>query len=58
MEVDADIVAPVAKGETRGRVVLQLGDEQIAQRPLVALSEIPEGGLWRKLQDNVKLLFH
>lgn len=58
VEVDADIVAPVAKGETHGRVVLQLGDEQIAQRPLVALTEIPEGGLWRKLQDNVKLLFH
>ena len=58
VEVDAQVTAPVVKGERRGRVVLKLGDELVAERPLVAMSSVPEGSLIRRLTDNIKLLFH
>ena len=58
VELDVDIEAPVLKGEAHGRVVLKLGEEIVAERELVALEDVPEGGIWRQLTDNVKLLFH
>jgi len=57
MNVDSTIVAPVAKGQEYGRVEVKLGDEVIAQRPLVALEDVNEGSFWRRTVDNVKLLF-
>lgn len=57
MNVDSTIVAPIAKGQEYGRVEVKLGDELIAQRPLVALEDVNEGSFWRRTIDNVKLLF-
>jgi D-alanyl-D-alanine carboxypeptidase (penicillin-binding protein 5/6) len=57
MNVDATIVAPIKKGQTYGKVEVKLGDEVIAERPLVALEDVAEGGLWRRTVDNIKLLF-
>ncbi|HEB86930.1 MAG TPA: D-alanyl-D-alanine carboxypeptidase [Gammaproteobacteria bacterium] len=57
MNIDSMIVAPAAKGQTYGTVNVMLGKQQLAQRPLVALNDVPEGGLWRKLVDNVLLMF-
>jgi D-alanyl-D-alanine carboxypeptidase (penicillin-binding protein 5/6) len=58
MEIDSKVVAPVTKGEARGTLEVTLGGEQIAQRPLVTLAPVAEGGLWRKVSDQVRLLFH
>lgn len=58
MEIDSKVVAPVMKGEARGTLQVSLGGEQIAQRPLVTLASVPEGGLWRKVTDQVRMLFH
>jgi len=58
LEVEVNIEAPVVKGGTHGRVVLNLADELIAERALVALNDVQEGGAWRQLVDYVKLLFH
>jgi D-alanyl-D-alanine carboxypeptidase (penicillin-binding protein 5/6) len=58
LEIDINIEAPVIQGETRGRVVLKLADELVAERVLVALRGVPEGGIWRQVTDYVKLLFH
>ena len=58
VEVDAEVTAPVMKGERRGRVILMLGEELVAERPLIAMSSVPEGGLMRQLEDNIKRLFH
>ena len=58
MTVDSTIVAPVAKGHEYGHVDVKLGDEVIAERPLIALEDVPEGGFWRRTIDNIKLLFH
>ncbi|HEB55180.1 MAG TPA: D-alanyl-D-alanine carboxypeptidase [Gammaproteobacteria bacterium] len=57
MNVDSMIVAPAARGQIYGTVNVMLGDKQLAQRPLVALKDVPEGGLWRKLVDNLVLMF-
>lgn len=58
MTVDSTIIAPVAKGHQYGHVEVKLGDEVIAQRPLIALQDVSEGGFWRRTIDNIKLLFH
>ena len=57
MNVDSTIVAPISKGQEYGSVEVKLGDEVIAQRPLVALEDVHEGSFWRRTIDNVKLLF-
>jgi len=57
MTVDSTIVAPIVKGHEYGHVDVKLGDEVIAQRPLIALDDVPEGSFWRRTIDNIKLLF-
>ncbi len=57
MTVDTQLMAPARKGEPHGEVVISLGDAVIARKPLVALEDVPEGGLWRTLVDSVLLLF-
>lgn len=58
MNVDATIVAPITKGQSYGKVEVKLGNELVAERPLVALEDVPEGGFWSRTVDNIKLLFH
>ena len=55
--VEEKILAPVRAGQQIGVVSISLDGEAIAQRPLVALAEMPEGGLWRRMSDYVKLWF-
>ena len=57
MSVDPTIVAPIELGHEYGKVEVTLGDEVIAERPLVALENVEQGGFWRRTVDNVKLLF-
>jgi len=57
MNVDATIVAPIEKGQEYGKVEVKLGEEVIAERPLVALEDVPEGGIWTRTVDNIRLLF-
>jgi D-alanyl-D-alanine carboxypeptidase (penicillin-binding protein 5/6) len=57
MNVDSMIMAPARKGQEYGTVNITLGDKELASKPLVALQDVKEGGLWRKLVDNVILLF-
>lgn len=52
-----NIVAPVKAGQVLGTVRVSLDGEALAERPLVALADVPEGGLWRRLSDSVKLWF-
>lgn len=56
-ELDKQLVAPISKGEVVGKIFLQLGDNEIAQYPLVTLQEIPEAGLVGKFIDYLKMQF-
>jgi len=49
--------APIAQGARIGDVVVTLGENEIVRVPLVALQEMPEGGLWRKAKDSVLQMF-
>ena len=48
---------PAEKGKAYGTLNISLGEEPFAQRELVALSAVEEGGLFSGLVDDVKLLF-
>ena len=56
-ELDRQLEAPLAKGEIVGKVFLQLGDEDIAQYPLVTLEEINKGSILTQLVDYIKRQF-
>ncbi|MBB1440740.1 serine hydrolase [Shewanella sp. SG41-4] len=56
-ELTKPLTAPLAKGETVGRVFFQLDGKDIAQFPLVTLNEVQEGGLFSKLMDYFKQMF-
>ncbi|MGH7960615.1 MAG: hypothetical protein ACRERD_02160, partial [Candidatus Binatia bacterium] len=47
----AAIQAPVAKGAPYGTVKAMLAENLLVEQPLVALQDIPQGGLWRRLVD-------
>ena len=58
MVIDTTITAPVEKGQQLGTVKVVFKDHSVAERPLVSLSSIAEGGLWQRLTDEVQMLFH
>lgn len=57
IKVEAMIEAPVVEGKHYGQVNIMLGKKQLATQKLVALTSIKEGGIWRKLIDNIQLMF-
>lgn len=57
IKVEAMIEAPVTRGQNYGQLNIMLGDKQLASQQLIALSSIKEGGIWRTLIDNIKLMF-
>ncbi|MCL1142022.1 serine hydrolase [Shewanella gaetbuli] len=56
-ELTKPLTAPLAKGETVGRVYFQLDGKDIAQFPLVTLNTVQEGSWVSKLMDYFKQLF-
>lgn len=57
MEVERQIVAPVTQGQEYGTLAVRLGDELVAEAPLVALQQVATGSLWQQLGDTVRLWF-
>ncbi|NWN82589.1 MAG: D-alanyl-D-alanine carboxypeptidase, partial [Halomonas sp.] len=57
LDIQADIEAPVQQGERVGTLEVQLGDEVVGERPLVALDAVEEGGFIKKLIDRVQRFF-
>lgn len=57
ININSTIIAPVQKGTKLGSLVVLLDGEKLAQRPLKALDTVPEGGLVKRLKDEVRLLF-
>lgn len=56
--IDGSIIAPTEKGQRLGTVNIRLGDDVVAQRPLIALENVPQGSLWQRMVDDVRLWFH
>jgi len=46
-----DLQAPIAKGQVVGKLFLQLDGKDVAEHALVALKDVPEGGVIRQISD-------
>ena len=57
VHVQEKIRAPVHAGQELGAVRVSLDGELLAERPLIALGDVPKGGLWRRMSDYVRLWF-
>jgi serine-type D-Ala-D-Ala carboxypeptidase (penicillin-binding protein 5/6) len=58
LELTTSVMAPVAADQKLGRILVSLNGEQIADVPVVALSESKRGGIFRRMKDSVLLWFH
>jgi D-alanyl-D-alanine carboxypeptidase (penicillin-binding protein 5/6) len=52
MVVPKTLIAPIAKGQKVGMVKVMLDGKVIAERPLVALNAVDEGGFFKRLWDE------
>ncbi|MGH8075286.1 MAG: D-alanyl-D-alanine carboxypeptidase family protein [Lysobacter sp.] len=52
MDVPKNLVAPITKDQEIGMVKVMLDDKVVAQRPLVALEAVEEGGFFKRLWDE------
>jgi len=52
-EIQPNLEAPISKGQKVGEVIVELDGEPVTRQPLVALEEVPEGGIWRTVVDTV-----
>ena len=57
MEIDAEISAPVERGQSLGQVNIKLDDEMILSEAIVAMQTVNEGSLIDRAMDSIKLMF-
>ena len=57
MSVEEVIMAPVQQSATYGEGVVRLNGQTVRTEPLVALESVQTGSLWRRMVDEVLLLF-
>ena len=50
-------IAPIAIGQKIGTVNILYNGKVVKTEPLVALADVPEGSLWRRIVDTVRLWF-
>ncbi|MGF1683681.1 serine hydrolase [Photobacterium minamisatsumaniensis] len=55
--LEKELKAPISKGDVVGKLYYRVGDEDIAEYPLLALNDVNEGGLFSRLIDYIMLLF-
>ncbi|CAM3567722.1 D-alanyl-D-alanine carboxypeptidase family protein [Halomonas lysinitropha] len=57
LDIQADLTAPITAGDRVGTMEVRQGEELVGERPLVALEGIEEGGLFKRLFDQVRRFF-
>ena len=57
MEIGTTGTAPIKAGDKLGLIKVTYNNDVIAQRDLVALKAVPEGGIFRRLFDQAILVF-
>ncbi|MEQ9886897.1 D-alanyl-D-alanine carboxypeptidase DacA [Pectobacterium zantedeschiae] len=55
---NTELHAPLAKNQVVGSINFQLDGKTIDQRPLVVMNEVKEGGIFGRMIDYIKLMFH
>ncbi len=57
LEMDDVLNAPIAVGDSVGRLLVALDDQIVAERPLVARQAVAEAGFFGRASDGVRLWF-
>lgn len=57
LDIGQDLSAPITLGDRVGTLEVRLGDEVVGEQALVALESIEEGGLFKRLFDQVRRFF-
>ncbi|SKA69674.1 D-alanyl-D-alanine carboxypeptidase (penicillin-binding protein 5/6) [Thiothrix eikelboomii] len=57
MQIDKAIDAPIRRGDVLGKIILSDQGKVFKEVPLLALEDITEGGLWRRMSDSVQKFF-
>ena len=58
MDIPKTLVAPIGKGQALGTVKVVMDGKLVAQAPLVALDEVPRGGFFKRLWDELLMWWH
>ena len=58
LNVEKVIKAPATRGSVLGTLAIQLDNKTIAERPIVALEEVPKGSFLNRSYDTVALAIH
>lgn len=53
-DIPADLVAPLSKDEQYGTLKVVLGGDTLISAPLLALSDVPQAGLFSRLADKIE----
>lgn len=56
LDLPGRLQAPIAKGATVGTAHIELNGNSLAEVPLIALEEVPEGSFFGRLYDRARLL--
>jgi D-alanyl-D-alanine carboxypeptidase (penicillin-binding protein 5/6) len=57
IQFDKAIDAPIRRGDVLGKIVLSDQGKVLKEVPLLALEDVAEGGLWRRMSDSVQKFF-
>jgi serine-type D-Ala-D-Ala carboxypeptidase (penicillin-binding protein 5/6) len=55
MELPSLVTAPITQGQVLGHVRVRLDNQVVAERDLVALSAVAEGGFFKRMGDGIAL---
>lgn len=57
VDLDSVIKAPIKVGDELGRVKVSYNGEVLVDQPVLALTDVPEGGFIKRIWDAIKLFF-
>ncbi len=57
VDIPSQLEAPIQQGQVIGQLIIRLQDSVVAERPMVALSTIEQGGWWTRMVDGMGLWF-
>jgi len=57
VDLDSVIKAPINMGDELGRINVSYNGEVLVDQPVLALTDVPEGGFFKRIWDAIKLFF-
>ena len=58
MDLPAQLIAPMHKGQQVGTLKVELDGKVLVERPIIVLADTPEGGFFKRLGDGIMLWFN